>query len=559
MALKALLLKKQIDEKKNRMAVLSGKTEELEQREKELETALDAAETEEDLRSVKELVESFSQEQQAHRSAVSSLEAEISADETELRALEEAAPAAPAADTKPPAAAEHERKDGILMNKRMTRAFGGMTMEQRDAFILRDDVKSFLTRFREMFKAGQTRSVSGGELLIPTVVLELLRQNIESYSKMLRHVRLISVTGRSRQPIMGAIPEAVWTEMCGTLNELNFSLNDVEVDGYKVGGYVAVCNALLQDSDPSLLAELIVGIGTAIGIALDKAILFGLGVKMPMGIATRLAQKAKPSDYPKTAREWQDLSQSNIITIPSDTHGLAFFQAFTKAGAAAAHRYARGSKFWAMNETTYTNIQVEAMSINAAGSIVSAMGGTMPVVGGAIEVFSDDIMPDDTIIGGYGELYLLAEREGSSVESSDIPLFIQEQTIVKGSARYDGKPVIPESFLVIGVGKAPTLTMPFVPDVANPSVAALRSLAIGSLTLTPAFSPDTLEYTASTTNASNMISAVPTTGSLATVKVNGKKVQNGGAVTWETDENSVSITVTNGDKAVTYAVTVTKT
>lgn len=558
MALKALLLKRQIDGKKSRMAVLSGKTTELEQREKELESALDEAATEEELRSVKELVEAFSQEQQEHRSAVDTLEAEIAADEEELRSLEnEKLSPLPAGKSSP--SEKNERKDAVIMNRRMTRAFGGMTMEQRDAFVRRDDVQEFLSRFRDMFKDGQKRSVSGGELLIPTVVLELLRQNIEAYSKMLRHVRIIIVKGRSRQPIMGAIPEAVWTEMCGTLNELNFSLNDVEVDGYKVGGYVAVCNALLQDSDPSLLSELIIGIGTAIGIALDKAILFGLGVKMPMGIATRLAQNAKPSDYPKTAREWKNLSQSNVITIPSDTHGLAFFQALTKAGATAAHRYARGDKFWAMNEATYTIIQVEAMNINAAGSIVSAMNGTMPVVGGAIEVFSDDIMPDSTIIGGYGELYLLAEREGSSVESSDIPLFIQEQTVIKGSARYDGKPVIPEGFVAIGVGKAPTMTMPFVPDVANPAVAALRSLAIGALTLTPTFSPDTLEYTASTTNASNMISAVPTTGSLATIKVNGKKVQNGGSVTWETGENSVSITVTNGNESQSYAVTVTKT
>lgn len=130
---------------------------------------------------------------------------------------------------------------------------------------------------------------------------------------------------------------------------------------------------------------------------------------------------------------------------------------------------------------------------------------------------------------------------------------------VKGVARYDGTPVIPEAFVAIGVGKAPTMTMPFPPDVANPSVAALRALSIGSLTLSPVFDPDTTEYTASTSNTGNMVSAVPTTGSLATVKLNGKKLANGTAATWEIGENSLSITVTNGDKSKTYAVTVTKT
>lgn len=559
MALKALLLKRQIDEKRGRLTELSAKADELKSREAELEAALAEAKTEEELRSVSELVDAFTAEQQQHRDAVSAMEEEVAAAEAELRALEERqTPPAPIPDL-PAAGGEHQRKDEFTMNRRLTRAFGGMTMEQRAALLQRGDVQEFLTRFREMFKGGQKRSVSGAELLIPTVVLDVLRENIEDYSKLIRRVRLVNVSGNTRQTIMGTIPEAVWTEMCAALNELNFSLSNTEVDGYKVGGYVAVCNALLEDSDPALLGELISGIGGAIGIALDKAILFGTGVKMPLGIATRLAQTAKPSGYPDSYRPWANLSQSNVIPIASgNTTGLTLFQQIVSAAAAAKGRYSRGGLFWVMNEAAYTKIQVEAMSINAAGSIVSAANGTMPVVGGDIVVFSDDVMPNDTIIGGYGDLYLLAERAGTSVGYSDIPLFIQDQTVVKGTARYDGTPVIPEGFVAIGIGKAPTMAMPFVPDVANPSVAALRALSIGSLTLSPSFDPDTLEYTASTTNASNMISAVPTTGSLATVKVNGKKVQNGGSATWESGENSVTITVTNGTESKTYAVTVTK-
>lgn len=567
MALKALLLKRQIEEKKSRMADLSAKGAELTSREAELAAALEEAKTEAELRAVQELVEAFSAEQEEHRGAVSALEREIAADEEALRSLEAKQPAPPAPAPVPAAAAATERKDEIMMNSRMTRAFGSMTLEQRAAFVQREEVQDFLTRFREMFrtqirvnpKGGQARSITGAELGIPSVVLELLRQNIENYSKLINRVRLVFVSGRTRQVIMGTIPEAVWTEACAALNELNFTLNDVEVDGYKVGGYVSICNALLEDSDISLLSEIIIGLGGAIGIGADKSILFGTGVKMPLGIATRLAQTAKPSDYPDSAREWQNLSQSNVITIASgSTTGLSLFQKIIQAAAAAQGRYSRGGKFWAMNEMTYAKIQVEATNINAAGAIVSVMNGTMPVVGGDIVPFSDDIMPDDTIIGGYGDLYLLAERADTAVGYSDLPRFVQDQTVVKGTARYDGKPVIPEGFVAIGIGKAPTLSMPFVPDVANPSVAALRSLAIGALTLSPAFSPDTLAYNATTSNATNMISVVPTTGSLATVKVNGSKIQNGSAATWKDGENTVGITVTNGAQSKTYTVTVTK-
>lgn len=555
MALKALLLRKKLEEMQARMAQLAQKTEELNTREAELASAMDEATTDEQLRSVEELVDTFTAEQRTHQEAVDALQREIDTAQEELRSLEAKQPA-PKPNTPPVA---DERKDDVHMNKRQLRAFGSMNVEQRAAFIKREDVQDFLTQFRTKFKNSQTRTVTGGELLIPEVVLDLIRQNIEDYSKLIRRVRLVPVAGQARQPIMGTIPEAVWTEACGALNELQFALNQAEVDGYMVGGYVVLCNSTLDDTDGALLSAVILGMGAAIGIALDKAILFGLGVKMPLGIATRLAQKSQPENYPKQARPWVDLSASNIITIPSGSDtGLKLFQQITLASGAAKGKYSRGEKFWAMNETTYTKIMAEAANFDSTGAIVSISNGTMPVVGGDLVVFSDDVMPNDTIIGGYGDLYLLAERAGTTVGYSDQPLYIQNQTVVKGNARYDGQPVIAEGFVVIGIGKAPVTTMSFAQDVANPVVAALQSLTIGGLSLSPAFSTGTDTYTATTTNAQDAISAVPTMGASVTVKVGKARVQNGANATWAEGENVVSITVNNGDNSKVYTVTVTK-
>ena len=558
MALRALLLQRRIEEKQERMDSLLEKREAFKNRERELEAAMDEAKTEEELRSVEALVDAFDTEQRAHQEAVDALQGELEADQAELRTLEQAQPKPPAENINTPSP-ETVRKDEKYMTKRQIRAFGAMTMEQRSAFLRRDDVQEFLTQFRSKFKSGQTRSVTGGELLIPEVVLDLIRQNIEDYSKLIRRVRLSPVPGRARQPIMGTIPEAVWTEACGALNELQFAVNQAEVDGYKVGGYVVLCNSTLEDTDYALLSEIIIGMGASIGIALDKAILFGTGVKMPLGIATRLAQNAQPDQYPEKARPWINLSASNVITIPSgSTSGLTLFQQIVLAFGAAKGRYSRGEVFWAMNEVTYTRLMAEAATFDSTGAIVAMNNGTMPVVGGDIVVFSDDVMPADTIIGGYGDLYLLAERSGTTVGYSDIPLFIQDQTVVKGTARYDGQPAIPEGFVAIGIGKAPTTAVSFTQDVANPVVAALQSLTIGGLSLSPAFSPDTDTYTADTTNAQDAISAVPTMGSSVTVKVGKSKVQNGGQAAWEEGANVVSITVNNGDTSKVYTVTVTK-
>lgn len=573
MALKALLLRKKIDdltrtleELNQRMVPLSDRTVQLAAREAELEEAVNEAKTKEDRAAVQALCDEFLPQQTEHREKVQALQKEIdtatqdkTAAEEELRSLEAQTPkAAPAPNNNNDPQTGAERKDEHYMSTRQTRAFAGMNMEQRAAFIAREDVQAFVADFRARFSGGQTRAVSGGELLIPQVMLDLLRENIGEYSKLTKYVNLVSVGGTARQPIMGTIPEAVWTEACAALNELTFAVNAVDVDGYKVGGYVAVCNALLEDA-PSLLSALIEGMGAAIGIAVDKAILFGTGNKMPLGIATRLAQTSKPSGYPDSARAWADLHQSNVITIPSgSTTGLILFQQILTAAANAKSRYSSGTKFWAMSEATYAKIQVEATNINAAGAIVSVMDGTMPVLGGDLVVFGSEVMPDNTIIGGYGDLYLLAERAGTAVGYSDIPLYIQDQTVVKGAARYDGQPVIPEGFVVMGIGAAPTTSVDFAPDQANPAVAALSALSIGGLTLTPTFDPATDTYTAATTNASNMVSAVPAVGGAVEITSGGKKVTNGSSVTWASGANSVAVKVTNGGQSKTYTVTVTK-
>ena len=93
-------------------------------------------------------------------------------------------------------------------------------------------------------------------------------------------------------------------------------------------------------------------------------------------------------------------------------------------------------------------------------------------------------------------------------------------------------------------------------------------LRIGGLTLNPAFSAGTLTgYTASTTNASNTVTAIPADAN-ATIEITNKgpsdeqatPVVNGRAVTWKTGANTLTVKVTaeNGAATQSYVVTVTK-
>lgn len=461
MALRALVLGKKIQTKRTELEKLEAVKAELDTRSEELEKAIEEAETEEDQKLVEEEAEKLEKEIAENNEAKTSLEKEIGDLEKEL-AEEERKQNTPAENEKP----ENEREENKEMNVR-EKAFSPidrMNIQEREAFMAREDVKEFVTRVRGLI--GEKRAINGANLTIPTVMLGMIRENIQQYSKLYKHAFVRPVRGDARQNVLGAIPEAVWTECCAKLNEIDLAVYDASVYCNKVGAFIPVCNAIIEDSDLDIVSEILSAIGQSIGIALDKAILYGTGTKMPLGVVTRLAQTSEPADYPVTARPWADLHTSNILTIASSVTGIDMFKAFILDSGAAKGKYSRGEKVWVMNETTRTNMIANAMSINAAGAIVSGVNGSMPVIGGVIETL--EFIPDNVIIGGYFDLYLLAERRGVQLAQSDEYKFVEDQTVFKGTARYDGLPVIAEGFVAIGInGVTPNASMSFAPDEAN--------------------------------------------------------------------------------------------
>ena len=471
MALKALILRKKLDAAEKRMAAFREKEADLEKRAEELEKAIEEAASDDDVKVVEEEAEKFEAEKKEHEDGKAALEEEIRNLEKELEDEERAQEnTGKPAEPKAPEA----REEKTNMNRR-NRILEKMSHEERSALISREEVKAWLGNIRTMMQ--QKRAIQGADLTVPEVFLGLLRQNVEVYSKLYRHVNVLQVGGKGRQAIMGNVPEGIWIECCKALNELTLSFYENEMDCYAVGGYFELCNVTAEESDIDLAALLLDVIGQAIGMALDKAILFGQNsanaMKMPLGIASRLAQTSQPSGYPANARPWVDLHSTHILTIANTVTGTDLFKTMLLDSAVISGKYARGVKVCVMNETTYTFLKAQAMSVNAAGSLVSAVDGTMPVIGGIVEVL--DFIPNYVIIGGYFELYALAERGGNKFASSEHVRFLQDQTVYKGIGHYDGSPVIAEAFVVLGVnGTSPNAAaVSFAQDVANVPAAII--------------------------------------------------------------------------------------
>lgn len=445
MALRSLMLGKKLSEKKKSLDEIRQKISGFEAREAELAQAIEEASTDEEKATVEEAVEEFEKEKAEAEEAEKSLDAEVRELETELDAVDAKEEPVPEARAKE-VGKETREKEILSMKKR----FRDMSYAERTAFVQQDEVQSFLGEVRTAIK--EKRAISNAGYLIPQVILGLIKENIEEYSKLYSRVDLRQVAGTSRMVIEGAYPEAVWTEMCANLNELDLSFSKVEVDGYKVGGYIKVCNASLEDSDIDLAGEIITALGRAIGIALDKAIIFGTGTKMPTGIVPTLKAVG---------------GTPNVISHANTVTGKALVQALIGDIAKAKGNYSRGVKTWVMNETTYSYILAQLVEVDANGAYVSVVNGTMPVVGGDIIVLNT--MPDYVIVAGYFDLYLLAERAGTEFNTSEHAFWTADQTGFKGTARYDGKVLINNGFVAIGVNGADgdDMTTTFASDSAN--------------------------------------------------------------------------------------------
>lgn len=480
MALKLIMLQKKRSQLAVQLKTLNTRRRQLMTEEKALQTR---AETEEITVELEQEVEQNTQDLAAVESEIADLQEQVAAIDEELAAIEGEDPADTPADT-----ASRSRRTGTARAAAAPESANFRSRSQcftsraaRDAFYARSEVKSFLDNLRQLAGSGK-RSIKGAELTIPDTMLELIRDNIERSSKLITKVRLRSVTGSARQNILGKVPEGIWTEMCAKLNELEFGFSQIEVDGYKVGGFIPVCNALLEDSDVNLGEEITGMLLASIGYALDKAIYYGLGRsgKMPVGFATRLGQTQQPDYWGVNQGEWTDLHSTNVLRLDlASNFGTDFFHPLLAAMGKADPDYSSGGTTWIMNRFTHMDLIARGLAFNSAGALVSGITNSMPVENG--EIVELDFVPDYEFGGGYLDQYLLVERQGGTVAQSDQVRFVEDETVFKATARYDGQPIRGEGFIIVNYNNVqPTTAVSFRPDSAAKLNALIVTAAAGT-------------------------------------------------------------------------------
>lgn len=470
MALKVLKLRQQQTIKRTALQKLRDKAGQLKTREVELEQAIQEAATEEDLQAVEQAVSELDTQTQENTAAIEALEQEIADLQQQLDEAEAEQDPQPEGKARGRNNINQERNVIHMPNTRMT--WREMFAQCREALRADPAVKAFAQRLRAM--RGQNRSVTGADLGIPPAYLPILRRAIEESSKLYRHVTVTALHGQARQNIAGEIPEGIWFEMDGALNELEINFTQLEMDGYGVGGYIAIPNPVLEDDDDLQLAETVVDyMARSIGKAFDKACVYGTGSRTMVGWVTRLAASSKPAWWGGKQGDFTDLHTSNILKLNlAEKSGAEFFRPLIAALAVAKPDYAAKSPVWVMNRKTHLDLMSQALAFDASAALVAGVNNTFPVVGG--EIVELEFMSDYEITGGFVDMMRVVERAGTSLDSSDKTLFIENQTVFRAIARYDGKPAYGEAAVLINYHNTePATAKTFGRDAANTEIGTL--------------------------------------------------------------------------------------
>ncbi|MNB67224.1 Phage capsid family protein [compost metagenome] len=435
MALRQLMVGKKIERAKAALAPLLEQETALKQRSADAEKALEEAQTDEEIAAVEEEAAAIETEQTELEKKKGDLQAEITALESELSELNSKAP-----DNKPdpaPAPTEPDQRGQYQGGETRMRGNKYETREQMRARLERQEVREFYQKVAEMVQ--NKRAVTNTDIIIPEVVVDMILVRIGDYSKLYNEVQVESIGGPARVILDGNIPEAIWTEMVDAVQQLaDIGFSKTEIDGFKVGGFVPVPNSILEDGNTYInLANYIENrIAMAIAKSLDKAILKGTGTtgKQPLGIVTALADDT-------TRNVTSDGSLTDIMShmalIDDGEDGVPI-----------------GEVIAVMKRSTYyRRIAPQTFLPTADGRLVIQTATAPQLPDGTRIKFSQYAAADQIVLGDFKK-YLLGERKGVQLASSSEVRFIEDQTVFKGTARYDGKPIHEDYFVVITISAA---------------------------------------------------------------------------------------------------------
>ncbi len=344
----------------------------------------------------------------------------------------------------------------------------------------------------------------------------------------------------------GKLDDAVTKEIGSSFAKLSMNL-------VKLTAFLPVGKAML-DLGPAWLDRYVRAVlAEALAVGLEEGIINGTGKDMPIGMTRQVGTGVVVTDgvYPVKP-------MVTLTDLRPETYGafIAEYLAHTAKG----------------NPRVVDEV---LLIVNPSDYLRRVMpASTMLTPGGT---FVRDVFPFPTRVVqsvrvAQGEAVMgIAKRyfagagmaKNGRIEYSDEYKFLDDERVYLIKLYANGRPMDNYSFVRVNISGLRPLAYRVLTEEATDAYTApdtaLKTLTVGSATLSPAFDADTPFYTANTTNNTNAVTATPADESAAVVvKVNGSEIPNGSAATWNVGENVVAVTMTNGSAQRNYILVVTK-
>lgn len=428
-------------------------------------------------------------------------------------------------------------------------------LAQRGMHQLTAEERTYYQKLGAAMKSSDPRqAVTGLDVALPKTVIDSVFEELQTAHPLLSRINFRATGGAVEIMVnTNGFEEAAWGDLCDDIvKELTAGIKKIPATLLKLSAFLPVCKAML-DLGPEWLDNFVrQTLYEALSNGMEAGIVAGDGNKKPIGMTRQVGDGVTVTGgaYPeKAAVKVDDLSPytvGNLLSImAADPNGKP--------------RQVR-DVILLVNPQDYLQKVMPATTLMAPDG--TYRNDVLPY---PMSVIQTAALPRGKAVMGIAYRYLAmagTSPEGR-IEFSDHYRFLEDERVYLIKAYANGMPLDNNAFLVLDIsGLTPaTYKVTQVDPPAASTDATLSALTVGALTLTPAFASGTLTYTAATTNASDVVTAVP--GNAAArmkLTVGGKEIENGTAATWAAGSNVLQVVVTaaDGTTTKTYKVTVTK-
>lgn len=393
-----------------------------------------------------------------------------------------------------------------------------------------ESTKAFAKAFRAGFKSMNEGTGADGGYTVPEDIVTKVEKLVEASDSLKNEIRIESVktdsgrrTYKTRQQAAG-FSKVGEGQAIGTVGGPKFSILSYNVDKYS--GVLPVTNELREDSDEQILDVCLDWAAAESNAGWNKEILGVIQSQTEVNLGgldgiRKALFVTLGAAFRKTAKVYTNDDGMFYLSQLKDEQGRYLVQ--PSATEPGASRLAVGA-------ATYP--------------IVVLSNDTMPTVDCKIPFILGDL--HEGVVGFDRKQLTFRTTEDGAVAGFNA--FEQDMTLIRAIERYQVK-----------LRDAKAVVNGFVDGSAVVDDPHLKSLKIGSLTLSPAFNKDKTAYTAATTNASDKVTAQAFDQDASITILNGETaVENGANATWSAGENVLTVTVVAGGATKTYTVTVTK-